>query len=48
LKVAVPLLPEAVTTNVSAAPATAGVTLTELNTPDVNVAEVPVIPAVPL
>src|ERR1041385_5859517 len=50
--VAVPvLLPDPagpVTTNVRPLPATVGVTLPALNTPDVNVADVPVIPAVPL
>ena len=34
--------------NVMPVPATVGVTLTPLNTPEVNAAEVPVIPAVPL
>ena len=37
-----------VTTNVKLLPATVGVTLTLLNTPDEKVADVPVIPAVPV
>lgn len=48
LKVAVPVLLDPVTMNVSLLPATAGVTLTPVNWPDENDAEVPVIPAVPL
>ena len=46
--VLVPVLPDPVTINVMLAPAVAGVTLTLLNTPELNAAEVPVIPAVPL
>ena len=48
LNVAVPVLPDPVTMNVLPVPATVGVTLTPESTPDVNAAEVPVIPAVPL
>ncbi len=46
--VAVPVLVEPVTTNVSEVPETVGVTLTPESTPAVKAAEVPVIPAVPL
>ena len=48
VKVAVPVIAEPVTTNVKLLPATIGVTLTPVNTPAVNAAEVPVIPVVPL
>ena len=46
-KVAEPVLPEFETVNVLLLPATVGVTLTPVNTPAVNAAEVPVMPAVP-
>src|ERR1035437_2923842 len=46
--VAVPVWADRVTMNVLPLPATVGVTLTPLNTPDVKLADVPVIPAVPL
>jgi hypothetical protein len=46
--VAVPVLADPVTMKVLPLPATVGVTLTPLNTPDVKLADVPVIPAVPL
>ena len=48
LNVLLPVLLEPVTTKVTPVPATVGVTLTLLNTPAVNAADVPVMPAVPL
>ena len=48
VKVIVPVLPEPVTTNVRLVPAIVGVTLAPVNWPDVNAADVPEIPAVPL
>ena len=45
---AVPILVAPVTMKVKLLPATVGVTLRPLNTPEAKVADVPVIPAVPL